>query len=65
MVFMASTINSVSPSRTTEPTSTKNGAPGSGARYAVPTIGDVTTPGWFSKFAAEFVEETPAVAGAA
>src|SRR5579885_2412540 len=31
----------------------KGGEPGSGARYAVPTIGDLTTPGWLWRSDAE------------
>src|SRR5262245_26341075 len=45
MVFIASTISSVSPATTLLPTSTNGIAPGSGPRYAVPTMGEVTTPG--------------------
>src|SRR5262245_623143 len=47
MVFIASTINSVSPVLTLLPTSMNGLPPGSGAAYAVPTIGDITTPGCF------------------
>ena len=41
-VFMASTNISVSPFFTLSPTEMKADAPGSGERYAVPTIGEVT-----------------------
>ena len=45
IVFIASTIKSVSPSDTLSPTLTKGGLPGSGATYTVPTIGEGTAPG--------------------
>src|SRR5262249_47200716 len=38
-------ISRTSPAFTVVPTSTNGFAPGSGARYAVPTIGEATTPG--------------------
>src|SRR4029450_3037255 len=47
MGFIASTINSVSPILTLLPTSMNGLPPGSGAAYAVPTIGEITTPGCF------------------
>src|SRR5262245_59951518 len=47
IVFIASMIRSVSPALTVLPTSIKGLAPGSGAAYAVPTIGEMTTPGCF------------------
>ena len=45
IVFIASTINNVSPSEILAPIEINAGAPGSGCIYTVPTIGDVTAPG--------------------
>src|SRR5215207_9472232 len=45
-VFIASIRRSLSPISTREPTSTKFLASGDGLRYAVPTMGDGTVPGW-------------------
>ena len=42
IVFIASMMSSVCPSRTVWPTSMNGLAPGEGAPYAVPTIGEVT-----------------------
>src|SRR6185369_14033499 len=42
ITFIASTISRVSPAFTASPTSANCLAPGSGERYAVPTIGDLT-----------------------
>jgi len=44
MVFIASTMNSVSPSFTCWPTFTKGGLPGSAAAKTVPTMGEGTAP---------------------
>src|SRR3954451_11606033 len=44
-VFIASMISRVWPAMTLSPTVTNTGLPGSGERYAVPTIGDLTAPG--------------------
>src|SRR5271170_7446816 len=44
IVFIASTMKSVSPSFTVSPTLTKGGFEGSGATKTVPTMGDVTAP---------------------
>src|SRR5690606_11031709 len=46
MVFIASMISTVWPSETRDPTSTNLGPPGSAARYAVPTIGEVSVAGF-------------------
>ncbi|MCY1560534.1 hypothetical protein D9M68_976750 [compost metagenome] len=45
IVFIASMISRVWPSVTLVPTSAKVGLPGSGERYAVPTMGEVRVPG--------------------
>src|ERR1700724_4410027 len=45
IVFIASMITSVCPADTLLPTSMNGLAPGSGDQYAVPTIGEGTTPG--------------------
>src|SRR6476646_4110810 len=45
IVFIASTMSSVSPSLTVSPTFTNGAAPGCGDTYTIPTIGDVTAPG--------------------
>src|SRR6476660_9515708 len=47
MVFIASTMSSVSPALTLLPISMKGLPPGSPAASAVPTIGEITTPGCF------------------
>src|SRR5579875_233341 len=44
MTFIASMTSTGWPARTWSPTLTKRGAPGCGARYAVPTIGAFTAP---------------------
>src|SRR5215469_10345685 len=46
IVFIASTMNNVSPSLTVWPTVMNGLAPGSGAKYTVPTIGEGTAPGF-------------------
>src|SRR4051812_36426847 len=45
IVFIASMMRMVWPSLTLLPTVTNTGLPGSGERYAVPTIGEVRVPG--------------------
>src|SRR5690349_7693633 len=45
IVFIASMMRMVWPSLTRVPTAAKTGLPGSGERYAVPTMGEVRVPG--------------------
>src|SRR4051812_1321574 len=49
MVFIASMISRVCPTETFVPTSMNGLAPGSDAQYAVPTIGEGTTPGCLAR----------------
>src|SRR5215216_1565163 len=58
IVFIASMIRSVCPADTLEPTSMNGLAPGSGAQYAVPTIGEGTTPGCLARSAVAGVAAT-------
>src|SRR5882724_5029373 len=51
IVFIASMISSVCPTDTLVPTSTNGLAPGSEDQYAVPTIGEGTTPGCLARSA--------------
>src|SRR4051812_16896852 len=48
ITFIASTISNVSPSLTVSPGATNGFEPGSPERKTVPTIGDLTAPGWLA-----------------
>src|SRR5690606_17109658 len=64
IVFMASMMSTVCPSVTLLPTATKGGLPGSGERWAGPTIGEVRVPGWEARSSAAAVTAAAAPAGA-
>src|SRR6185436_9287280 len=51
ITFIASMISRVSPALTLVPAATNGDAPGSGDRKTVPTIGDLTAPGWLAGLA--------------
>src|SRR5688500_11326362 len=65
ITFIASMISRVSPSFTGWPGATNGLAPGSPARKTVPTIGDLTTPGWLAGDAAAAAGAAAGAGGAA
>ena len=64
ITFIASTISKVSPALTAVPTSMKGLAPGSGARKAVPTIGDLIVVPLISSAACAPTSSLPCIGGA-